>query len=144
MRWPGPASRCCCGGRCGAGCSPCAASARPSLRASRALNVGSFHAPTERIVSTQVARKVVQLVFGFVNAPLFATFVLGMFWKRATGHGAFAGLLSGTLAAAGADTRKILEENDIPLLPVAAAPAPGAPTPPPAAPGAPPAPPGQG
>jgi SSS family solute:Na+ symporter len=41
-----------------------------------------------------------QLVFGFVNAPLFATFLLGMFWKRATGHGAFAGLLCGTLAAA--------------------------------------------
>jgi solute:Na+ symporter, SSS family len=41
-----------------------------------------------------------QLVFGFVNAPLFATFLLGMFWKRATGHGAFAGLLSGTTAAA--------------------------------------------
>jgi len=41
-----------------------------------------------------------QLVFGFVNAPLFATFLLGMFWKRSTGHGAFTGLLSGTLAAA--------------------------------------------
>src|SRR6266404_4755702 len=41
-----------------------------------------------------------QLVFAFVNAPLFATFLLGMFWKRATGHGAFIGLLSGTLAAA--------------------------------------------
>src|SRR5207245_11470931 len=41
-----------------------------------------------------------QLVFGFVNAPLFATFLLGMFWKRTTGHGAFLGLLSGTLAAA--------------------------------------------
>jgi SSS family solute:Na+ symporter len=39
-------------------------------------------------------------VFGFVNAPLFATFLLGMFWKRATGHGAFFGLLSGTGAAA--------------------------------------------
>jgi SSS family solute:Na+ symporter len=34
-----------------------------------------------------------------VNAPLFATFLLGMFWKRATGHGAFFGLLSGTIAA---------------------------------------------
>jgi solute:Na+ symporter, SSS family len=43
---------------------------------------------------------VLQLVFGFVNAPLFATFLLGMFWKRATGHGAFIGLLSGTGAAA--------------------------------------------
>jgi SSS family solute:Na+ symporter len=41
-----------------------------------------------------------QLVFGFVNAPLFATFLLGMFWKRATGHGAFSGLLAGTGAAA--------------------------------------------
>ena len=43
---------------------------------------------------------VLQLVFGFVNAPLFATFMLGMFWRRATGHGAFFGLLSGTAAAA--------------------------------------------
>jgi SSS family solute:Na+ symporter len=41
-----------------------------------------------------------QLVFAFVNAPLFATFLLGMFWRRATGHGAFVGLLSGILAAA--------------------------------------------
>jgi solute:Na+ symporter, SSS family len=41
-----------------------------------------------------------QLVFAFVNAPLFATFLLGMFWRRATGHGAFFGLASGTLAAA--------------------------------------------
>jgi len=41
-----------------------------------------------------------QLVFAFVNAPLFATFMLGMFWRRATGHGAFTGLLAGTIAAA--------------------------------------------
>jgi solute:Na+ symporter, SSS family len=41
-----------------------------------------------------------QLVFAFVNAPLFATFLLGMFWKRTTGHGAFTGLLAGTGAAA--------------------------------------------
>jgi len=41
-----------------------------------------------------------QLVFGFVNAPLFATFLLGMFWKRSTGHGAFSGLVAGTSAAA--------------------------------------------
>lgn len=41
-----------------------------------------------------------QLVFSFVNAPLFATFFLGMFWKRTTGHGAFWGLLSGTASAA--------------------------------------------
>jgi SSS family solute:Na+ symporter len=41
-----------------------------------------------------------QLIFGFVNAPLFATFLLGMFWKRATGNGAFSGLVAGTTAAA--------------------------------------------
>jgi SSS family solute:Na+ symporter len=41
-----------------------------------------------------------QLVFAFVNAPLFATFSLGMFWRRTTGHGAFWGLLSGTIGAA--------------------------------------------
>jgi len=41
-----------------------------------------------------------QLVFGFVNGPLFATFLLGMFWKRTTGHGAFWGLVAGTLGAA--------------------------------------------
>ena len=41
-----------------------------------------------------------QLVFAFVNAPVFATFLLGMFWKRTTGHGAFTGLVAGTSAAA--------------------------------------------
>jgi solute:Na+ symporter, SSS family len=41
-----------------------------------------------------------QLVFSFVNAPLFATFFLGMFWKRTTANGAFWGLISGTTAAA--------------------------------------------
>jgi SSS family solute:Na+ symporter len=41
-----------------------------------------------------------QLVFAFVNAPLFGTFALGMFWRRTTGHGAFWGLVSGTAAAA--------------------------------------------
>jgi SSS family solute:Na+ symporter len=42
---------------------------------------------------------VLQLVFAFANAPLFATFLLGMFWKRTTGHGAFFGLIAGTVAA---------------------------------------------
>ena len=41
-----------------------------------------------------------QLIFAFVNAPLFATFLLGMFWKRTTGHAAFWGLITGTFAAA--------------------------------------------
>jgi glycosyltransferase involved in cell wall biosynthesis len=42
--------------------------ASTALRHSRSLNVGTFHAPTERIVATQVARKVVQLVFGRLDA----------------------------------------------------------------------------
>jgi hypothetical protein len=42
--------------------APSAASA--ALRHSRALNVGTFHSTTERFVSTQVARKVVELLFG--------------------------------------------------------------------------------
>ena len=41
-----------------------------------------------------------QLVFGFVNAPLLGTFLLGMFSRRTTAHGAFTGLVSGTAAAA--------------------------------------------
>jgi solute:Na+ symporter, SSS family len=39
------------------------------------------------------------LSFAFVNAPLFAVLLLGAFWKRATGHGAFAGLIAGVAAA---------------------------------------------
>jgi glycosyltransferase involved in cell wall biosynthesis len=42
--------------------APSAASA--ALRHSRALNVGTFHSTTERFVSTQMARKVVELLFG--------------------------------------------------------------------------------
>ncbi|MGA3129773.1 MAG: Na+/galactose cotransporter [Terracidiphilus sp.] len=41
----------------------------------------------------------VVLVFALVNAPLFATLLLGVFSKRITGHGAFAGLLAGAAAA---------------------------------------------
>ena len=39
-----------------------------ALRHSRALNVGSFHAPTERALSTQVARRFVELFFGRLDA----------------------------------------------------------------------------
>src|SRR3954447_19616093 len=42
--------------------APSVASA--ALRHSRALNVGTFHAPAERVVATQVARRVVGLVLG--------------------------------------------------------------------------------
>ncbi|MDR3378150.1 MAG: sodium:solute symporter family protein [Verrucomicrobiae bacterium] len=46
------------------------------------------------------AMDVIQLVFSFVNAPLFATFLLGMFWARTTGTGAFIGLFGGIGASA--------------------------------------------
>ncbi len=39
-----------------------------ALRHSRSLNVGSFHAPTERLVSTQIGRRVVELFFGRLDA----------------------------------------------------------------------------
>jgi len=39
------------------------------------------------------------LVFAFVNAPLFAVLLLAAFWKRSTGHGAFAGLIAGAAAS---------------------------------------------
>ena len=39
-----------------------------------------------------------QSLFGIFNAPIFATFILGMFWKRTTGWGGFAGLASGVVA----------------------------------------------
>jgi solute:Na+ symporter, SSS family len=40
-----------------------------------------------------------QTLFGFFNAPLFATFILGMFWKRMSPTAGWTGLVSGTLAA---------------------------------------------
>nr|WP_218623872.1 sodium:solute symporter family protein [Granulicella sp. dw_53] len=59
------------------------------------LSVGAAYAVT----NFNNIMDALQLVFSIVNAPLFATFLLGMFWKRTTGHGAFTGLLSGTIAA---------------------------------------------
>jgi SSS family solute:Na+ symporter len=39
-----------------------------------------------------------QSLFGIFNAPIFATFILGMFWKRTTGWGGFSGLFTGVIA----------------------------------------------
>jgi len=46
--------------------APSVASA--ALRHSRALNVGTFHLPTERVLSTQVARPIVEIFFGRLDA----------------------------------------------------------------------------
>jgi solute:Na+ symporter, SSS family len=56
------------------------------------FSIGTAYA----VVSFNNIMDTLQLVFSVVNAPLFATFLLGMFWKRATGHGAFTGLIAGT------------------------------------------------
>ena len=41
----------------------------------------------------------IQALFSFFNAPVFATFIIGMFWKRTSPWGGFTGLVSGFLAA---------------------------------------------
>ena len=45
----------------------------------------------------------IQALFSFFNAPLFAIFILGLFWKRMTGPAGWTGLLSGTAAALAVD-----------------------------------------
>ncbi|HTY87667.1 MAG TPA: hypothetical protein VMB80_09410 [Candidatus Acidoferrum sp.] len=57
------------------------------------------------------AMDIIQLVFGFVNAPLFATFLLGMFWKRTTATGAFYGLFGGIAGSAVFHALTIAEGN---------------------------------
>ncbi len=44
----------------------------------------------------------IQLLFSFFNAPLFATFIIGMFWRRMTPWAGLAGLVAGTAGAAAA------------------------------------------
>jgi len=58
------------------------------------------------------AMDIIQLVFGFVNAPLFATFLLGMFSARTTASGAFFGLLGGTGISAAFHALTITVGND--------------------------------
>lgn len=40
-----------------------------------------------------------QTLFGFFNAPLFATFIIGMFWRRMTPAAGWTGLVAGTVSA---------------------------------------------
>jgi SSS family solute:Na+ symporter len=41
----------------------------------------------------------VQLLFSYFNAPLFATFIIAMFWRRSTPWAGFCGLIAGFLGA---------------------------------------------
>jgi len=60
--------------------APSAASA--ALRHSRTLNVGTFHATAERFLSTQVARRVVQLLFGRLDARTATSEAAGELMER--------------------------------------------------------------
>ena len=55
-----------------------------------------------------------QQLFSFFNAPLFATFILGMFWKRMTAAAGWIGLVSGTATAI---VVFVLSENGVINLP---------------------------
>ena len=58
-----------------------------------AIGTATFAASYENIMTY------LQTLFGFFNAPLFATFILGMFWKRMTAAAGWSGLVAGTAAA---------------------------------------------
>jgi predicted metal-dependent phosphoesterase TrpH/glycosyltransferase involved in cell wall biosynthesis len=53
-----------------------------ALRHSRSLNVGSFHEPSERILSTQVARPLVEIFFGRLDARTVASEETGALMER--------------------------------------------------------------
>jgi SSS family solute:Na+ symporter len=55
-----------------------------------------------------------QTLFGFFNAPLFATFILGMFWKRMTPTAGWVGLVFGTLSAVAVDRLAAAGVIDLP------------------------------
>ncbi|MDN5859682.1 MAG: sodium:solute symporter family protein [Pseudonocardia sp.] len=52
---------------------------------------------------TQNLMDYIQALFSFFNAPLFAIFILGLFWKRMTGTAGWTGLIGGTIAAVAVD-----------------------------------------
>lgn len=51
------------------------------------------------VSSAETIMDYIQMIFSFFNAPLFATFALGMYWTRTTPWAAFIGLVAGTVAA---------------------------------------------
>jgi predicted metal-dependent phosphoesterase TrpH/glycosyltransferase involved in cell wall biosynthesis len=56
--------------------------ASTALRHSRSLNVGSFHEPTERVLSTQVARPLVEIFFGRLDARTVSCACTGELMER--------------------------------------------------------------
>jgi predicted metal-dependent phosphoesterase TrpH len=53
-----------------------------ALRSSSALNVSTFHAPQERLLSTQVARPLVEIFFGRLDARTVASAATGKLLER--------------------------------------------------------------
>jgi predicted metal-dependent phosphoesterase TrpH len=53
-----------------------------ALRSSSALNVATFHAPQERLLSTQVARPLVEMFFGRLDARTVASSATGKLLER--------------------------------------------------------------
>ncbi len=58
------------------------------------LSIGTAYA----VLAFESILDYLQLLHGIFLAPLFATFLLGMFWRRTTPWGGFAGLVAGTVA----------------------------------------------
>jgi SSS family solute:Na+ symporter len=65
------------------------------------LGVGVSIATTYIVMNFQSIMDYMQALFSFFIAPLFATLLLGMFWRRTTGPAGFWGLLSGMATAIG-------------------------------------------
>jgi SSS family solute:Na+ symporter len=55
----------------------------------------------------------IQLLFSFFNAPLFATFIIGMYWKRMTPWAGLWGLIAGTVGAAAAHFASVWDIIDL-------------------------------
>ena len=72
------------------------------LRAGRLVTIGGI---LISVITALIAKgysnimNYIQTLFSIFNAPLFATFIIAMFWKRATAWGGFFSLVSGTAAA---------------------------------------------
>lgn len=63
------------------------------LSVAAALAVNKLHGGVDGILAA------ILMSFSFLGAPVIAAYLVGIFWKRATGHGAFCGMIAGFVAA---------------------------------------------
>ncbi len=90
-----------------------------ALRHSRVLNVGTFHTPTERLIVTQLARKLVALIFGRLDARQATTETTAELMNRyfpaeyaLAEPGTSAGGKSETAPATGSDPLIVFRDNE--------------------------------